>query len=1022
MSDTPIPSPVGSTFVQVPELPPIAPGVGVRAQPDGPAVPFTDAALKGAIGVGAATQAREARAMQPDSTVLEGLGAAVASWDTTRLVQRLARPSFENDTPINQMDYLNQVPKVLTEDERDYFLSVGKGVQSAAYAMEQIDNRRMAQRVVGDHPVAGFIGAFADPVWLAVPPAIRFGKTSQVAGRVVSGVSGAAIAGGVAAAGEGPIADQDIALNMMLNGAAAAVLYKPGKGLVAADPSFPSDTLTKAATDLKPRYKLVDGKPVLMAPELQPQAVNTDAAKVVAAVDTALSQSTKERGLGSKLMWNMHKTMQGFGDVGKRVADMLYDNNADLSITSMEAHREMILSGLRAPQGEFEALLRQQMAVEGAGLGRMLNPGTSREAYKVQQKIEREVQRELFRREQMARNGLPVQSPDVPAHITQMADKLDALHALALKEMKAAGVEGAENLLERPGYLNRKWSSVAIDAALDRMEASGLTREAGQAQLKKLVALSLRRVNLMDQRLAEQVGSSIIDRALRKGYFEDGVFNAPAGAGQLKELRDILKEGGLEHADIERALNVLRVQSDDAGKQGFMKHRMDLDYKATVRVGNDEFSIMDLIDSRVSTIVDQYAQRVSTTSAMSRKGLRKPSDVEALREELLKSIPDEQMRAEAKELFDNTIAHLRGDPAGARVPEQFRLLQSYTRAISLAWSGLWQATEYANAMGEYGLLKTMKYASQELPGFKQMLRGDKADMRSLDVVLADHSTSSLRLRPFLARFEDGYEMDMGNAMQLSSQTMGQLVPMANAMKYVHHHQAKMTGNLILDRVRMAAAGNAKAREALAKHGIEAPVMDKLAEQVKQHGFNVDAWDDAVWMQVRPAFGKMMDATVLRNRLGDMPAFAAFDQVGKFIFTYRSFVLAAHNKVLAGGLERNGAGAVGLVLLYQFPLALAAVQAQSVIMGGKPQTQEELVKKALGQMGGLGLFSEPLKWATGESNSIGAPGLIALDRGVKLFQAGTNLDANAGGSAALSMIPVVSAIPFVKGMANQIKEK
>ena len=264
-------------------------------------------------------------------------------------------------------------------------------------------------------------------------------------------------------------------------------------------------------------------------------------------------------------------------------------------------------------------------------------------------------------------------------------------------------------------------------------------------------------------------------------------------------------------------------------------------------------------------------------------------------------------------------------------------------------------------------------------------------------------------------------MDMGNALQLSAQQWGNMVPYANAMKFVHHHQARVVGNLILDRLELAAKGNTKAREALAKYGIESPVMDKLAAEIKAKGFDVDQWDDAIWAEVRPAFAKMMDASVLKGRLGDIPAFAAFDPVGKFIFTYRTFVLTAHNKVLAGGLERNGAAAVGLVLLYQMPLALAAVQAQSVISGEGALDGDDLVKKAIGQMGGLGLFSEPLKWATGESNAVGAPGLIPIDRGVKLFQSGINLDAEQGGSTALTMLPVISAVPFIRGMAQQIKE-
>lgn len=1140
--------------------------LGGAAQADGPRVAVTDETVKGYKGFSEARQARDARAQREDSSVLVGIGAAINTWDTTRLIKRLGRPTFDDDTPINQYEYLENTSLGLTEDEREYFLDVGRGVKSAQYAINQITDRRQAAAVLGDHPVAGLVTAFADPLWLAVPPAMRLGRIAPVAGRAVSGAAAGALGAGVTAAGEGPVSDTEIALSLVLNSAAGAAFYKPGKGLVRADADFPTkavdDALAAAEQGaqaaVKPRYRLVepekweevdipeqpakfefqeirsleldnanpgysyqnkrfavefdnqldkaayivagngkskahqaildwavqtsglteaqligrgeairadlkvraksspegrisagpspfefkprvkrvqvadavparkerrkvqDAKWEEVPQELQPGVVSTEPKAVVQAVETALGQESRARGLGAKLMWNMHKTMQGFGAAGKKVADILYDNNSDLGITSVEAHREAILSNLRTKQFEYEDLVRQEMAAQGASLWKMVNPFTSREAYAVQARIEREVQRELFRREQFQRQGLPLTTEGVNPKIAAMADKLDELHKKALSEMKAAGVEGAENVLERAGYMNRKWNSAKIDDTIARLEKQGLTREQAHAKVTGLVSLALRRANSMDQKLADQVGQAIVDRAMRKGYFEDSVFNAPAGEGQLKELRDILKESKMPHDEIERALNVLRVASDDVGKAGYMKHRMDLDYRATMRIGSENISIMDLIDSRVSTIVDQYVQQVATNSAFARKGLRKRSDIEALRDELLHDVPMERRR-EAAELFDNTVAHYRGDPAGAKVNDKFRLLQSYGRTISLAWSGLWQMTEYATAMGEYGLVKTLKYAAQEIPGFKSLMKPDRDTARSLNNVLAEHSMASLRLRPFIARFEDGYEMDMGNALQLSAQTWGHMVPYANAMKYVHHHQARVVGNLILDRVELAAKGNSKAREALAKYGLESPVMDKLAAEIKAKGFDVDRWDDAVWAEVRPAFAKMMDASVLKGRLGDVPAFAAFDPLGKFIFTYRTFVLAAHNKVLAGGLERNGAAAVGLVLMYQLPLALAAVQAQSVIRGEGTLDSDDLVKKAIGQMSGLGLFSEPLKWTTGESNAVGAPGLIPLDRGVKLFQSGINLDAEQGASTALTMMPVISAVPFIRGMAQQIKE-
>lgn len=1015
MADPTTYGPYGNNQVALPEFPemPAAPVAQTRPE-EGPRVPLTEASVKGAL---AGAQAREARALEPETSFIEGMGASVQLWDATRMVERLARPNFDDDTPINQGEYLNGVSLNLNEEEREYFLEVGKGQKSAEYALGVIKDRRMAQSVVGRHPVAGMIAGFADPAWLLIPPALRLGRAAPALGRTVATGAAAGASGALTAYGEGPVTDQDIALSMLMNGAATAMVYRGGK-LVPKDPQFPQAELEAAIAPVKPHYKLVDGQPVEV-PRAAPPVSAPE--QLVDQVEALLDQQQKKAGIAQWFAWNTHKTMSSYGPIGQKVASLFYDNNRDLSINSVEAVREPVLQGLRTFQFQYEQLLRNQMAAEGAGIGRMVNPLTSREAYAVQARIEREVQRELFRRDQLSRNGVPIADPNVPKHITEMADRLDTMHKRALAEMQAAGVEGAENLLERPGYLSRKWNSQAIDNVMDRLEARGLKRPEAEMRVKSLVSLSLRRANQkFDKELSDDVAGAIVDRALRRGYFEDSPFNAPSSVSTIAEIRDVLK--GLPQDRVDRVIAAIKNESDEAGKAGLLKHRMDLDYRAVMQIGDERLSIMDLIDSKVTNIVDQYNQQVATSVAFARKGLTSRSKIEALRNELLQSIKDPKAREEAKNLFDNTVAHFRGEPAGGRVNESFRLMQQFNRMISLAWSGLWQTTEYANAAAKYGLLKTAKYAMQEMPGFRSLLSPDRKMASSLNNILAENSTQSLRMRPYLARYEDGYDMDIGSSLQLSAQTAGQMVPFANAMRYVHHHQARMVGNLIVDRLQVAAKGDLKAREMLRSYGIEAPVMDRLAAEINKHGLNVDAWKDSVWMQVRPAFTKMMDESVLRGRLGDMPAFAAFDPLGKFIFTYRTFVLTAHNKLLIGGLERNGLGAVGLLMLYQFPMAMAAVQAQNVIRGDKPLSTEELAAKSIGQMGGLGLFTEPFRIATGESNSIGAPGLIFADRTAKMFQGAAQGDLQKAGTAALTLFPVANTNPIFNGMVNRMKEE
>lgn len=955
---------------------------------------------------------REQRAARPDPSVLATVGAAVSLWDGTRLFDRLARPTFDEDTyGFNPTEYKDHIGLVLDQAESDWFDSVAKGPKSAEYALEKIQARRTALDVVGDNPVLGTVVGMLDPAWLAVPPAIKIGRMSPIAGRVTSAAAGGAIAGGISSSGEGPLSDQELALSILTNAGASALFYKPGKGMVKADPAYPDTKMAEVVDNaVNKRTDVPD-----LAPELQPGGLRDG--DVHAAVADAVTKDAERRGFSpaEALLWNNHKTMAKFGTGGKKAADLILDDVGDYTKHSMESHRAVALTSLQSKMLEAFDGIRGVMKDMGYGLTSMINPSKAKAAMQAQADVEKQVYLELLRRDQSARMGITIKEGAVDPRIASIADKVDELHRAALKEKKTAGVAGAENLEERSGYVHRVWSAFKMEEAIGKLELAGLQREKAITKVSRMVAGSLRRANGWEDDLSREVAQAIVTRALNKGEFEDSLFNGVISNAQLEQLRQVMRDGGMSADATEKALNRIRVNQDDAGKVGYLKHRVDLDYKATLIENGVEVKLTDLFDTRLTAILDRYTKSVATESAFARMGLKSQSDIDALRKEVLDTTPFEQ-RQKAAQHFDDLMAHFKGLPNGARMNDNMRMFRDYGRLISLTWGGLWQATELATAAGEYGMGKVLKYAAQEVPLFKQVREEIKSPetARSLFNVLTEHSEANLRIRPFMYRLEDGYDMPTGNSVDLSLQAAGQLVPYVNGMKYIHSFQARVTANLIIDRLDQAGRGNAKAQAALEKYGLKLPVLERIKANIDKHGYNVDAWDDNLWDSVRPAFGKMMDEAVLHARAGDLPAFVMFDNVGKFLFTYRNFSISAHNKLLAGGLARNGAGPVGMMLMYQMPLAYLAVEAQAA-MTGKDMNESQLIGKAIGQMGGLGMFSDPVRWATGESSEFGAPGLIPADRGIKLLT-------DPSASNALNMVPLAIASPFVKAVQQQIKEE
>jgi hypothetical protein len=158
---------------------------------------------------------------------------------------------------------------------------------------------------------------------------------------------------------------------------------------------------------------------------------------------------------------------------------------------------------------------------------------------------------------------------------------------------------------------------------------------------------------------------------------------------------------------------------------------------------------------------------------------------------------------------------------------------------------------------------------------------------------------------------------------------------------------------------------------------------------------------------------MMDEAVLHSRMGDMPAFAQFDNLGKFMFMYRSFMLTAHNKLLVGRFHRDGPGAVGLLMLYQFPLAYMAVQAQSVLSGKGTMTEEDAAKRALGVMGGLGAGTELTNIAFGFNNQFTTPGFIPFDRAIGLAMSVAEGDPNQIIKNGVATLPIAGILQPVR---------
>lgn len=933
----------------------------------------------------AGTAAANARLNQEDYSIKEVVNAATESWLLPSIERSVNKYLFnreygEDDPSFSPYDFLKGANKGLSEKEMEYFLDNANNPKAATRAMRRIEEMRQISKVTGDNRVASVLIGFADPLSLVLPGAYGLsaaGTLSRAATVALSAGTNVALG----RAGDDVYTAQDMLKDAFVGGALGAIFHNKRVVLPVPLPHI--------------------GKPGV---------------GVATSVDKSLGGGTRSitNAVGRSIQWNLHKTMSTYGTRGNHVASELLDDVSDYSKVSVESYRESNLAFLNEYRFAVEDGIRAELGRRGfSSTSQLTSPN---KYYMAQSGLEKEILRELQNREATFL-GLPTPHAQGTAEVRAIVDKVEDFNRVAADLMRRAGVEGAEELVGTAGYFHRRWDISKVENIKAQLVRSGMSDLDARKAIEDTLSGSLQAGSGVSKDVADTIANTLLRRIEQQGSFNDATLLTAIERADAQAIKETLISLHVGKAEAEKIARRITAGMNEAKKAGHLKQRMDLDYSFKLRMPDGSTrGIDDMIDHRVTSVLDVYSKRVAADAAFAQKGYRNDNAIQQLRRDFLDNVEYER-RAEAEHLWSNTIAALRGEPVGAALDPKWRVVQGLTRTVALPNSGIWQLTEYAQIMAEYGLLKTTKEVIRNLPGFRSIARPNKETARQLNTVLANHSAQSVRMRPFLMRYEDGFDMGATSGVELFTQAAGNVIPYANGMKWIHHHQANMVGNLILSRLDDAVRGDTKAIRYLAKDGIDVGDIKALKSEVDQVGFDVDAWSPELWDRVRPKLDRMVDAVALRSRMGDLPAFMSFDQLGKFLGAFRTFTFTAHNKLLAGGMMRNGSGAIGMLLLYQFPLAYAAVQAQAVLHGKGFLSDQEASEKGVAVMGGIGLFSDVFKIASGDSNNIGTPGMLALDRTTAFAGHAIRGDATGATKDIMGLIPLVSSVPFMRGISN-----
>lgn len=484
----------------------------------------------------------------------------------------------------------------------------------------------------------------------------------------------------------------------------------------------------------------------------------------------------------------------------------------------------------------------------------------------------------------------------------------------------------------------------------------------------------------------------------------DGIYNGRAASGPMwkqlvnglsnDELVMAMKQAGIQDSEIKAFMqgNVREGGATSPARNLRQRNRFNMSKEYTVN--GQSMRLADLLDTDLSKVMHGYTNRMSGRVGMAYAGIEDLSTLGKMIDEG-KHVLANPSKWEAS--VNDTIDFMLGGVAGGannQLPELLRAAGNLANATMLKNSALYQITDTALAMKEFGMARVLR-SMREQPWFKVgQVALQNPDMATrLDAILRGSIQKEMRFRWLSTYADDNLDLTRSSHWFNVSQNIGQAARHANAMSMVHRMQVNINSGIVMDEISSMLKGDAEAFKRLERFGLDRDVANRAIAANQVHPGAVLPSD--LQMQIEVVGARMMDYVVQQVRTGETSHFAQFNPVGKLIVGYQSFALAATNKIMRR--ELNDAGWIGMVhiMAYQFPMMLLMTQAKYAMDGKTGQVKDAkwIADSALGMsvLGGLSLI-QPLFTGDTPRHSLAATGYVANLLGLLQDVASGNVDA------------------------------
>ncbi len=270
-------------------------------------------------------------------------------------------------------------------------------------------------------------------------------------------------------------------------------------------------------------------------------------------------------------------------------------------------------------------------------------------------------------------------------------------------------IDGFEDVLDNPHYTPYVWGGkiAAMIAKADDPKATAKAMQDGLAR-------GYRRAGMAGGKDADAVANAVIRRAqLGESEIDMSVVSLLQADGR-EFLEDALIQSGVGRAEVDGIMSRLGQDVSERGKEGFVKHRNELDMETPFDLPDGtQLQLIDLLSNNLDSDWQRYTRRISGAGALARHGITN----RAQRKEIFEAIHVEQRAlgepitpiGELEAMFTNfdggaTKGFAKFD--GQEPAAQGAVAATAKRLVNLAWLnklGLTQLGETSAMITQHGM-------------------------------------------------------------------------------------------------------------------------------------------------------------------------------------------------------------------------------------------------------------------------------------------------------------------------------